>query len=174
MNKKLSTIALAIVAAFGISAAAQCPAKCDKKADCEKTTCEKTCKQDCKKACDDSKLFEGITLTADQKTKIEALKADCKSKKEARATEAKAAREKAAKEKAEQRANRKAEYLAKMKTILAPEQYTKFLENMAVSNPGPRGHKMAPNGHRHGKDMKKGDRKEIQKSDISSKAKVKK
>lgn len=142
MKKKLSTIALAVIAAFGISAAAQAPAKCDKKGDCGKATCEQPCKQDCKKDCaKDSagdKLFEGITLTPEQKTKIEALKAERKNKMENLGQATKEARKQAAKEMRDQRVNGKKEYIAKMKQILTPEQYVTFLENMALSQPAGR------------------------------------
>lgn len=140
MNKKISAIALAIVASLGISAFAQTPAACpNKAADCPRSAACAPAKA-CGDSCCTAVFFEGITLTPEQQTKIAAIKAD---------------RQKAAKEARENRKadrkNCKRDYLNKMKEVLTPEQYVVFLENMVVNRPdGPqafRGHKM--NG-RHG------------------------
>ena len=140
MNKKISAIALAIVASLGISAFAQTPAACpNKAADCPRSAACAPAKA-CGDSCCTAVFFEGITLTPEQQTKIAAIKAD---------------RQKAAKEARENRKadrkNCKRDYLNKMKEVLTPEQYVVFLENMVVNRPDGhkafRGHKM--NG-RHG------------------------
>ena len=104
--------------------------------------------------------FEGLNLTADQQTKLDALRAERRAEFEkARADKQKEKADKKAdkmKAKADLRAKMKADreqMLAKIKGILNPEQYVKFLENYYVngSNQGPR----------PGKDFKgpRGDRK---------------
>lgn len=138
MNKKLTTAVLAFVAAVGISAAAQAP-------ETAKDTCTRP-----EAPCATEVLFEGITLTPDQQTKIAALQDKCKKeradKKDAKKQE-RADRRNAAKEAKKAR-------LAAMKDILTPEQYVVFLENMVV-NPAPQGPRMAPGrGHKDMKDMK--------------------
>lgn len=104
--------------------------------------------------------FEGLNLTADQQSKFDALKAECKARFEkSKADRQKEKADKKAdkmKAKAEARAKAKAareQMLAKIKGILTPEQYVKFLENNFVNG--------ADKGPRPGKDFKaqRGDRK---------------
>lgn len=126
MNKKFSALALAIMAAAGISAAAQTPAACPAAKSCAKSCTEaKACPQ--QPGCGMEVFFEGITLTPEQQTKIDAIKAD---------------RQKAAKEAREnKKADRKTcrrDYLNKMKAVLTPEQYVVFLENMVTARPAGR------------------------------------
>jgi len=111
--------------------------------------------------------FEGLNITAEQQTKLDALRAECKAKfDQARAEQQKAKADKQ-KAKAEKKANKqkaKAEafakmraereqMLAKIKNILTPEQYVKFLENSYLNS--------ANKGPRPGKDFNgpRGDRK---------------
>lgn len=139
MNKKISAIALAIVASLGIGAFAQTLAACPQAPACTpNAACAPA--NACGDSCCTAVFFEGITLTPEQQTKIAAIKAD---------------RQKAVKEARENRKadrrNCKRDYLNKMKEVLTPEQYVVFLENMVVNRPDGqkafRGHKM--NG-RHG------------------------
>lgn len=104
--------------------------------------------------------FEGLNLTADQQTKLDALRAERRAEFEkAKADKQKAkADKKAEKQKAKKdvRAKMKAErekMLAKIKGILTADQYIKFLENYYVNG--------AKQGPRFDKDFKgqRGDRK---------------
>lgn len=156
MKKNLIVTAAAAIALFGFSALAQTPSN-DNKAECckEKTECKADCKDcknvdctnpDCKKA--DKKgpkklegnrkmergprpdLFEGITLSDEQKSKIEALHPK---KSESNERNPEKARE------------QHQEMLKAFKEILTPEQYAKFEENMSKSRFG-KG-KMPRRGH---------------------------
>lgn len=125
-------LALVVVAMSAGMAQATNDQKCCKKdAKCEKTECcEK--KQQChKKPCKgEPRCFQGIELTAEQKAKIQALNADCKAK---RCEAAKC--EKA--QKMEARKAERAEYTAKVKAILTPEQFAQFEANQKTCTPKP-------------------------------------
>lgn len=70
--------------------------------------------------------FEGLNLSDQQKSQLKALGQDCKAQRD------------------KKQCDGRKERLAKIKTILTPEQYTQFLENNFVQG-----------GNRHGKDMKR-------------------
>lgn len=76
--------------------------------------------------------FEGIALTAEQKTKLEALKAEKAAAREACRAE-QAVKKEARRESAKAQ---RSEELAKIKEILTPEQYVQFLENSYLSHRG--------------------------------------
>lgn len=101
--------------------------------------------------------FEGINLTEQQKTALKALAEEQKQnrtkKTDKQKAEQKADKQKKAQERMEAQKNARKEYLAKVKSILTPEQYCQFLENNYVnqsqkmeSNPG----KKQGNGPRNG------------------------
>lgn len=100
--------------------------------------------------------FEGIELTAEQKTKLDALKGECDSQKQ-KCDKTKADTQKAKKQEkvARQQDKRKA-YLSKIKEILTPEQYVQFLENSFMQQrPNKKGISPVRNpkerkGHKHG------------------------
>ncbi len=122
--------------------------------------------------------FAGLNLNAQQQQAINALQAE---RQQARAEKMKGEKKDAAradrqKQSPEQRiAERKAartSYLAKVKAILTPEQYTQYLENLYVNaspagkgagfgNPGARKGNVAKNDRRRdGKAMKNGERRQ--------------
>ncbi len=70
--------------------------------------------------------FEGLNLSDQQKSQLQALGQDCKLQRD------------------KKQCDGRKERLAKIKTILTPEQYTQFLENNFVQG-----------GNRHSKDMKR-------------------
>lgn len=148
MKRKFTTIALALVAALGIGAAAQTP---------DAATCPKGTKQakECRhgapqQACANrdsmemAVFFEGITLTPEQQTKITTLRQN--NRQQARESKALARQQRADRAKARKDAQRSK--LNEMKSILTPEQYVVYLENIVVNAPaGPRMH--------DGRDMKR-------------------
>lgn len=147
MKTKIMTLALSVViAAAGFSASAQKETKknCDKKArkecamkagerkdkcavearECDGKGKEASCRG---RNCD--KLFEGITLSAEQKAKIEAFKQKEKAEMD---KAAKDRMKKADKERAniEKKMDKRMEKMDKeMKQILSPEQYAQFKSN---------------------------------------------
>ena len=128
MNKKV--IAAAVVALAGIfssNAFAQQAVENNKKCS-DKTECTRG------KGVKHDKMnvvspFEGLNLNEQQQKQLDELHAtrtaEVKAAKEAR----KAEKEKAKEARKAQFKARKADYLAKVKAILTPEQYVKFLEN---------------------------------------------
>lgn len=100
--------------------------------------------------------FEGIELTSEQKTKLDALKDECDPQKQ-KCDKAKADKQKAKKQEiAERQQAKRKEYLAKIKEILTPEQYVQFLENSFMQHrPDKKGFRpdrkqKERKGHRHG------------------------
>lgn len=125
------------------------PGECDHKSGC------------CMNA--DSKanpMFEGITLTQEQKDKFAALKAKRLAEKPQQFGPEQG-RKKFANRDSVAKAQKRA-HLAEIKQILTPEQYVVFLENMAVSRPAgnqmhkQQMHRMAPkkNGKKHQSEMR--------------------
>ncbi|MCM1519230.1 MAG: Spy/CpxP family protein refolding chaperone [Lachnoclostridium sp.] len=151
---KKTILSLAILVASSTAIFAQKPAKC--KAD---STCTPTCEL----------FFEGITLTPEQQTKVKSLN-------EARAAAAKAKKDEAKAEKADAKADRmeakaaakdarkseRKDYLNSMKSVLTPDQYVLFLENVYVNAPAGNGRPDMNKEGRRGdfkKDFKKGEAK---------------
>lgn len=100
--------------------------------------------------------FEGISLSADQQTKLDALKAERKQKSEA----ARAERQKKQEERlTARRAARRAE-LDKVKSILTPEQYVKYLENIALGGNRHQKAGKAPRQGKHGGKMARNDKRQ--------------
>lgn len=101
--------------------------------------------------------FDGLNLTEQQQTAInnlqnerrQACTAAAKAKKDQKADKQKAKADKQKvdpKQKAEQRTASRQAYLAKVKSILTPEQYTKYLENVYVNAAPAHGNKDAKKG----------------------------
>ncbi len=110
-------------------------------------------------------FFEGITLTPEQKAKINDLRMKRMSENKKNMKQSSMQRDSVAKA-------RKKEHLNNMKQILEPEQYVMFLENMVVNRPqGMRnGKKMAHHRmhHNNGK-MQKGNMVNAQKANKQTK-----
>jgi Spy/CpxP family protein refolding chaperone len=127
MKKKIFAIAMMALATAGTSTvfAARADEKNDKcRKACARTECTaKTAKDSC--CAKHPSPFDGLNLTAEQQTKIKALKNDCKAAKEAKKAES----EKIISEMKSRKEDSRREYLAKIKEILTPEQYVQFLEN---------------------------------------------
>lgn len=123
MFKKLLSLAVAALIMGAVPAAAQC-AGC-KKAETE-NCCAKAQKENdkCCGKCGDA-MFKGLNLTAEQKAALKQLKADCKK-------EAKEAK------------------IAKLKTILTPEQFAQVEKNMQNKQC------CKKDGKKHGHDKKHG------------------
>lgn len=108
-----------------------------RKAKCEQAGCP-AAQQQCPNP------FEGLNLTAEQQTKLDALRAECQRQKTADREQAKADRKEAKQAAKQAQTEKRKEMLAKVKEILTPEQYNQFLENNFVNG----GHKMKAEGHR--------------------------
>lgn len=141
MNKKF--FATAIVALSAAIATPMFAQNATGKTRDSKANCEQKC--DAKKGPKARNPFEGLNLTAEQQTKLDALRKECVQQKTA-AKEAKKADKVAAKQKAKEA---RAQQLAKIKGILTPEQYVTFLENNFLYKDGMHRGKM------HKGDMKK-------------------
>ncbi len=152
MKKFVMGIAL-IALSVGAISAANNPSNQDNKSKTENTKSE--CKKgECKKGenhgprnIEESKAFQGIQLTDAQKNKLQELRkanrpqADAKQgkpDKEAMKNLSKEEREKMKNEMMAKRLEGKKKYLDGVKSVLTPEQYTLFLENVYVygNNPG--------------------------------------
>ncbi|MDE6377186.1 MAG: Spy/CpxP family protein refolding chaperone [Duncaniella sp.] len=159
MKKTILSLAILLISSTGLSAFAQSADKNTKPQDKNRT--EMRARKGGEPR-DILKPFEGLNLTDQQKSKLQDLKkAEMEQKKQLREQnkqlkEKKRAEAKAKKEAGKQaRAKERRDYLAKIKSILTPEQYVQFLENNFVN-------KVDKQGPRKGaKDRKfaKGDRK---------------
>lgn len=179
MNKKILALALAAVAALGINAAAQ-----------SKDNGKAAAKTEQSQAKADNKMarphrftdfaFEGILLDIPQQARMDSLNAAVKAQAEQRKDDERGPR------RGGMNPQMRRDYVAKVKEILTPEQYTMFLENIVFmpENAGAprhdqgmrqdRGRKQGMEKGRPAKDnkgMKHGKRPDGQKGD---KAKAKK
>ncbi len=125
----LATVVMA-ASMFSFNAFAQKPKNCP--ATCADSTACPALK------CDRPDPFIGITLTPDQQTKLQTLKAETKAKREAKAKECKAKVKADRAQRAEAMKACKKEYLESVKEILGPDQYVVFLENIVLNQPGPK------------------------------------
>lgn len=142
MKKSIFALAMLAVSAFGFQAFAQnnAPAAADNSPKTKTEKAEKAHK---------ANLFEGIDLTADQQSKLTALReqrmkerAERKAQRTADASAAKKtdrkkdmAKADGAKKQPGARSEARAKQLAAIKEILTPEQYTKYLENSVTMSP---------------------------------------
>lgn len=153
MKKKILGIAMAVMALVAVPSIAQTPASQDgAKKECCKENCDKNKK--CDKAgkgqkCDNGQQcakgqkpgkagkqfnpFEGLSLTEAQQAQINQLQEKCKTERQAKAEAAKCDKQKCDSVKAADRQAAKKAYLEEVKTILGPEQYVVFLENVYMN-----------------------------------------
>lgn len=176
MKKLVLSLAILVASSFTILASNDNKSNCDK--NCKAgTECVKKDGKAIKKerGNKENRAFEGLNLTADQKTKLEALQNNFAKERQA----AKLAKEAAKKnkdskknltdeqkrqmkeEKNAKRLEARKQYLAGIKSILTPEQYNQFLENNYLSKGGSKdskGHGMKMQGKHGGKKMMNGNR----------------
>lgn len=118
----IAAVAVASMVSFGAMAQNQkCDVKCDSHACSKVMKCEKSQARPCPNP------FDGLNLSAEQQDKLKALKPCPADKKEARKEERR--RQRQQKDSLAQVAHEK--YLADVKSVLTPEQYVQFLENIA-------------------------------------------
>ncbi len=158
MKKKFLSLAIVALCGTAITLNAQKPAADNSdKQQCAKD--KKECRHDKKmdkKGCPNP--FEGITLTQEQQAKLDQLN---QSRKADRQQRAQATKEQKKQAKEARRADRKAQkrdYLNNVKSILTPDQYVVFLENIVVEQ-APGQHKMMRANDGKVKGMKKFDKK---------------
>lgn len=147
MKKVLVSLMIALVGTAGMTSFAQ--TQTNNAAQENKVCCDKNGKVACdrqKQRC--AALFEGITLTADQQSRIDKINSDRQAKSKAQREMKSKEKKEMKKQKAEARKACKKEYLSKMKEVLTPEQYTVFLENIAINQPA--FNKMGKGNFRHG------------------------
>lgn len=131
------TLSLAMVSVFGFTTFAQNPNTCTDP-ECVTAQCNQPNGPKDKRyrpTCIEEIAFEGILLTPEQQNAVNQVKANRKAQREqARAKQAAAdSTRKAECLAARQQAKR--EYLKQIQSILTPEQYITFLENIAVAQP---------------------------------------
>lgn len=165
MNLKFPLIAMAAIALAATPAVAQQP----QQAAANNAECvDGVAPQDRPDKAPKYNPFDGLNLTEQQQTAInnlqnerrQACTAAAKAKKEQKADKQKADKQKVdPKQKAEQRKASREAYLAKVKSILTPEQYTQFLENVYVNAAPAHGNMDAKKGgDRPGQRGPRGDR----------------
>lgn len=125
----LATVVMA-ASMFSFNASAQksknCPATCPDSAACPALKCDRP------------DPFIGITLTPEQQTKLQTLKAETKAKRQAMAKDRKTKVKTDRTKRAEAMKASKKEYLENVKKILGPDQYVVFLENIVLNQPSPK------------------------------------
>lgn len=157
MKKVFLSLALLSASAFSIMAQTPCQQTANQGECQNKEQCANKVASDCKGR--DSKAFEGINLSDEQKSKLAALKQNkCTAKEgkkdkvaakdgEKREKPTKEQMQQLRKERAEKHQNARKEYLVQVKEILTPDQYVVFLENCyTLQNDGPKAPQMGK-GH---------------------------
>lgn len=139
MKKKILAMAVVTVSFLSFNAMAQtgCAKPCDNT--CSKNECSVACNKKVNHSC--ANPFEGLNLTSEQQAKLKEIAPCGKARKECKQKQ-RVCRDSIAKA-------QRQDYLNQVKTILTPEQYVKFLENMVVNQP--KGGKKMMHGKRHPK-----------------------
>lgn len=125
MKKKIISVAVAIAAIFAVSANAQrpqcAPQQCPSQGCSQPGQCQSPRR-------DAPNPFEGINLTAEQQTAINNIQQQCSREGQRCDSAARAQRRQARRES-------RRDYLNQIKSVLTPEQYVTFLENLALQQP---------------------------------------
>lgn len=155
MKKLVLSIALVTAGIFAMNAQKPQPqpACCTTQQECCSAS-EQCCTQQKNKPQKPNAL-EGITLTAEQQKSIDELNTKYA---EQRREAGKADKENKANRRQQAQESKKA-YLDEMKKILTPEQYTTYLENMALTSHSQNMRKPKANNKRDGKNDNKNHRK---------------
>lgn len=134
MKKQISIIVALAAITFGAMAQKPCGERCDSHQACTQVDTTKCHKAKSQRQLSETCQFKDLNLTDAQKAQINALnpRENCERIKKENKDCKKALGENCANK---MRENRK-EYLAKIKNILTPEQYTQFLENNFVNKVG--------------------------------------
>ncbi len=156
MKKVFLSLALLSASAFSIMAQSNCQQTTDQ-TQCQNKEQVAKFNRDGKDR--DSKAFEGLNLTDEQKTKLAALKqSNCTAKDgkkdkiaakdgEQKEKLTKEQMDQMRKERAEKHQNARKEYLVQIQEILTPDQYVAFLENCyTLQDNAPKGGKMGKGG----------------------------
>lgn len=124
MKKKILSITFVIAGIMGTTAFAQSPETPIPSAKEQRAKCDKW--QEPKQA----SPFDGLNLSEKQQAELKALNDSCMSKERKADADMRAKRE----EMEAQFMNARKEHLAKIKSILSPEQYLQFLENSYLNS----------------------------------------
>lgn len=168
MKKTLLSFAFITAGFFAFNASAQQPC-CNPAEACCNTPQECCQTKQAKPKAPKANALEGITLTAEQQSAVDALNQKFAQQRK----EAKEAKKEAQKQNKAQGKNQRKAYLDEMKKILTPEQYTTYLENLATQAPAkPQMKGQRQQGHKKDgvkKDGKKMARKGAVKADRAAK-----
>lgn len=125
-------LALAITLGIAGSAFAQTNANsnCRRNADAPAQQCRQG---ECPQA---SNLFEGLNLTPEQQTALEAIQNQCRDNARENRDSVRENREQRREQQREARLQQRRDCLSQIKAVLTPEQYVTFLENAFVNAPG--------------------------------------
>lgn len=146
MKKIILSIAVVLASMTGFSALAQTPDNSSSQANTESTT------RPSKQKAPRYNPFAGLNLSEQQQSQLQALRSSKETKMQNKNTDAKnitsAEKQALRKQRAENRIQKRRDYLAEVKTILTPEQYMQFLENSYVEQGGVNGKNKMDNGKR--------------------------
>lgn len=131
IKKRIFPLALAAAALVSFSSYAQTPSQ--QQTDC---TQKKECvKKDKKNRMAKADPFQGITLTADQQARLQKLESDRREARKKIDAERRDQKQRFDAEKMKARRDARKSYLEEVKSIIGPDNYVMFLENIYVSGP---------------------------------------
>ncbi|MDE6556528.1 MAG: hypothetical protein K2K55_06145 [Duncaniella sp.] len=176
MKKKVLSLAVLMASVFTFGSMAQTTdVQKDNSRPCKEAKCQKAGKADIERQSPNP--FEGINLSADQQTRLQAVRETAKMQRKALKAEKEAKKSADRADRLAQMKKNRQDYLVQIKEILTPEQYVTFLENVYVQQApmfkkggmhkgsmdkgkmAKRDHKKGSNGkHNRGDKSKKADR----------------